>query len=56
VFKYVDRVALLYKGKIISIVDADEVWESEDPYMYQFIRGLTEGPIQREIPDNKDKM
>ncbi len=55
VFKYVDKVALLYQGKIISTVDADTIWESDDPYIYQFIRGLTEGPIQREIPDDKNK-
>lgn len=56
VFKYVDKVALLYGGKIIADVDAELIWESEDPYIYQFIRGLTEGPIQREIPDDKNKM
>lgn len=56
VFKYVDKVALLYAGKIISVVDADTIWESDDPYIHQFIRGLTEGPIQRDIPDDKDKM
>lgn len=56
VFKYVDQVALLYQGQIISTVEADKIWESEDPYIYQFIRGLTEGPIQREIPDDKNKM
>ena len=56
VFKYVDKISLLYKGEIISSVDADTVWESQDPYMYQFIRGLIEGPIQREIPDDKNKM
>lgn len=56
VFKYVDKVALLYQGKIISDVDADVIWESQDPYVYQFIRGLIEGPIQREIADDKNKM
>ncbi len=56
VFKYVDKVALLYQGKIISVVDADVIWESQDPYVYQFIRGLTDGPIQREIADDKNKM
>lgn len=56
VFKYVDKVSLLYSGKIIANVDADAIWESEDPYIYQFIRGLIEGPIQRDIPDDKNKM
>lgn len=56
VFKYVDKVALLYQGKIINDVDADTIWESQDPYIYQFIRGLIEGPIHREIADDKNKM
>lgn len=56
IFKFVDRVALLYQGKIVSNVDAKTIWESQDPYIYQFIRGLTEGPIHQEIPDDKNKM
>ncbi len=45
-FKYVDRVALLHNGVIQAVCDADKIWESTNPYIYQFIRGLTEGPIQ----------
>ena len=56
IFKYVDNIALLYQGKIVSVVDAATVWESTDPYIYQFIRGLTTGPIHQEIPDDKNKM
>jgi len=56
IFKFVDLVALLYQGKIVSIVDAKTIWESKDPYVYQFIRGLTQGPIHQEIPDDKNKM
>ena len=49
VFKYVDRVALLHEGKIQHGCDAQTIWDSQDPYIYQFIRGLPEGPIQSEI-------
>ncbi len=56
IFKFVDYVALLYQGQIVSIVDAATIWESKDPYIYQFIRGLTQGPIHQEIPDDKNKM
>ena len=45
-FKYVDRVALLHNGIIQAVCDADKIWESTNSYIYQFIRGLTEGPIQ----------
>jgi len=54
-FKYADKVALLHLGKIRYFGDAKTVWESDNPYIYQFIRGLTEGPIGQEIAHAKDK-
>jgi phospholipid/cholesterol/gamma-HCH transport system ATP-binding protein len=48
IFKYADKVALLNEGKIRFYGDAKTIWESDNPYIYQFIRGLTEGPIQTE--------
>ncbi len=48
VFKYVDYIALLHDGEIKFFGEARTIWESENPYIYQFIRGLTEGPIQAE--------
>jgi phospholipid/cholesterol/gamma-HCH transport system ATP-binding protein len=50
IFKYVDNVALLHQGKIKYFGSAKTIWESDNPYIYQFIRGLPEGPIQTEIP------
>ena len=55
VFKYVDRVALLNNRKIEFVGDASTIWKSKDPSIYQFIRGLTDGPIQTEIVYSKDK-
>lgn len=55
IFKFVDYVALLFQGKIVTVVDAATIWESKDPYIYQFIRGLIDGPIRQEIPDDKNK-
>jgi len=46
IFKYADYVALLQDGKIQFFGDAKTIWESENPYIYQFIRGLADGPIQ----------
>jgi len=48
IFKYVDNIALLYQGSIKFFGDAATIWESDNPYVYQFIRGLSEGPIQVE--------
>ncbi len=46
IFKYASHVAMLHEGKIIFKGEASTIWESTDPYIYQFIRGLAEGPIQ----------
>ncbi|MFH1644346.1 MAG: ATP-binding cassette domain-containing protein [bacterium] len=46
VFNYVDSVAMLHGGKIVFMGDAKTVWENDNPYIYQFIRGLAEGPIK----------
>lgn len=54
-FQYADKVALLHDGKIQFFGDAKTVWESDNPYIYQFIRGLSEGPIKTEIPHFKDR-
>jgi phospholipid/cholesterol/gamma-HCH transport system ATP-binding protein len=53
IFKYADFVALLHKGKIHYFGDAKNVWESDNPYVYQFIRGLPGGPIETEIPQQR---
>jgi phospholipid/cholesterol/gamma-HCH transport system ATP-binding protein len=55
IFKYADWVALLHEGKIQYFGDAKTVWDSDNPYIYQFIRGLPEGPIQQEVPPTKEK-
>lgn len=55
IFKYADYVALLHEGKIKFFGDAKTIWESENPYIYQFIRGLADGPIQNEIPQEKNR-
>lgn len=55
IFKYVDNVALLHDGKIRYFGAAKTIWESDNPYIYQFIRGLAEGPIQTEIKQSTHK-
>lgn len=52
-FKYADNVALLHEGKIQYFGSAKTIWESDNPYIYQFIRGNLEGPIQNEIQNKK---
>ncbi|MCK4650776.1 ATP-binding cassette domain-containing protein [Candidatus Babeliales bacterium] len=46
VFKYAKTVSMLHDGKIIYTGPAKTIWECDNPYIYQFIRGLGEGPIK----------
>lgn len=55
IFKYADYVALLYEGQIKYFGEAKTIWESDNQYIYQFIRGLPDGPIQTEAAHFKDK-
>jgi phospholipid/cholesterol/gamma-HCH transport system ATP-binding protein len=49
IFNYADNVALLDDGKVRFYGQAKEVWQSNNPYIYQFVRGLSDGPIKTEI-------
>ena len=49
IFKYADNIALLCDRKIQYFGPAKSIWECKDPYVYQFIRGLTTGPIKTEM-------
>ncbi len=53
IFKYADNIALLHNGKIQYYGNAQTIWQSDNPYIFQFIRGLSEGPIQIEIPNQE---
>lgn len=47
--KIADRIAMIYKGKIIWSGPAKEVDRSGNPYVDQFIHGRAEGPIKMEV-------
>ncbi|KIX85407.1 hypothetical protein J120_00265 [candidate division TM6 bacterium JCVI TM6SC1] len=49
IFKYADYVALLYEGQIKYFGPASTIWQSENEYVYQFIRGQTVGPIGTDL-------
>jgi phospholipid/cholesterol/gamma-HCH transport system ATP-binding protein len=40
-----DRVGMLYKGRLIFDGTTEEAKSSQDPYVRQFVHGLTEGPL-----------
>lgn len=47
--KIADRIAMLYKGKIIWEGQTAEIDRSGNPYVDQFIHGRAEGPIKMEV-------
>jgi len=47
--KISDRIAMLYKGRIIWSGPTAEIDNSGDPHVDQFIHGRAEGPIQMEL-------
>jgi phospholipid/cholesterol/gamma-HCH transport system ATP-binding protein len=47
--KISNRIAMLYRGKIIWDGPTQEIDHSGNPYVDQFIRGSAEGPIKMEV-------
>jgi len=44
-YKVADRIAMLYEGRIIGVGTPDEIRNSSDPIIQQFITGSARGPI-----------
>ena len=55
IFKFADNVALLHEGEIHYFGPAKTIWESDNPYIHQFIHGLQEGPIEHEVIHTKNR-
>ena len=46
VFRTADSVAMNHEGKLIAVGTVDEIKNSENPIVQQFIQGKAEGPIE----------
>ena len=46
VFRIADRIAMLHKGRIMQVGTAEEIQNSDNPIVRQFISGNVEGPVQ----------
>jgi len=44
-YKIADRIAMLFEGQIIQIGTPEEIQQTENPIVYQFITGSAKGPI-----------
>lgn len=47
--KIADKIAMLYKGKIIWCGTVKEMEKTDNPYVCQFISGCSQGPIKVEV-------
>ena len=47
--KIADYVAMIHEGEIIWTGPIEKLDNSGDDYVYQFIHGNAEGPIQRRV-------
>ncbi|HZU99922.1 MAG TPA: ABC transporter ATP-binding protein [Planctomycetota bacterium] len=45
-YRIANRIAMLYEGKVIQYGTPDEIRNTTNPIVRQFIEGLTKGPIQ----------
>ena len=44
-----DKIAMMYKGRIILEGTAEEIQKTTDPVVHQFINGLAKGPITESV-------
>ena len=51
VFRIADRIVMLYKGKVLQIGTKEEIRNSKNEYIQQFINGSIDGPMQFFAPD-----
>ncbi len=49
-YKIANRIAMLYKGRIIAVGTPEEIKRSSDPVVQQFITGAAWGPITKDRP------
>ena len=51
--KVADRIAMLYNGAIIAVGSPEEIRNSPNPIVQQFIKGEAVGPIKEGLPDRR---
>jgi phospholipid/cholesterol/gamma-HCH transport system ATP-binding protein len=48
-YKISDRIAMLYEGRIVAVGTSDQIKNTSDPLVKQFITGSSIGPIQMKV-------
>jgi phospholipid/cholesterol/gamma-HCH transport system ATP-binding protein len=50
-YKVASRIAMFHEGRVIQIGTPDEIRQSKDPHVHQFIEGLSVGPIKMKLKE-----
>ncbi len=50
-YKIADRIAMLYRGQILQVGTPEEIRDTDNPYVRQFITGQAEGPISKDLEE-----
>ena len=50
-YKVASRIAMLHEGKFLAIGTPDEIKQSKNPYIRQFVEGHSSGPIHMKLRD-----
>ncbi|MBI4056770.1 MAG: ABC transporter ATP-binding protein [Elusimicrobia bacterium] len=48
-FKISDRIAMLYEGRFLEVDTPARIKTTKNPYVHQFVEGLSQGPIQMKV-------
>ena len=48
-YKISSRIAMLYQGQIVQIDSPENIKNSKDPIVHQFVTGSAQGPIQMQV-------
>jgi phospholipid/cholesterol/gamma-HCH transport system ATP-binding protein len=44
-----DKIAMMYKGRIVAEGTPEEIQQTSDPVVHQFVNGLSKGPITETV-------
>lgn len=50
-YKIASRIAMLYEGRLLTVDTPQAIKATSDPYVRQFVDGLSEGPIKMKLRD-----
>ena len=50
-YKVASRIAMIYEGRVLAVAHPEVIRISNDPYIRQFVDGLSQGPIKMKLKE-----